>query len=97
MGATILPKNASKNSKTEPNYFCEIRAAYRLHTANVEVRSSELGTAPIQVVQYAKELFEHAERDHRLPAGLLDFDERIKLCCGVVHCQRRVDGQFVGK
>ena len=43
----------SEGSKTEPNYFGEIRQAYRLHTANVEVRPSELGTAPIQVVQYA--------------------------------------------
>ena len=36
----------AEGSKTEPNYFSEIRAAYRLHTANVEVRASELGTAP---------------------------------------------------
>lgn len=54
----------SEGSKTEPNYFREIRAAYRLHTANVEVRSSELGTAPIQVVQYAQTLFEDGDR-HR--------------------------------
>ena len=47
----------SEGSKTEPNYFLEIRATHRLHTANVEVQPSELGTAPIQVVQYAKELF----------------------------------------
>jgi hypothetical protein len=52
----------SEGSKTEPNYFREIRAAYRLHTANVEVRSSELGTAPIQVVQYAKALFLDGDR-----------------------------------
>ena len=52
----------SEGSKTEPNYFNEIRAAYRLHTANVEVRPSELGTAPIQVVQYAKVLFEDGDR-----------------------------------
>jgi hypothetical protein len=52
----------SEGSKTEPNYFNEIRANYRLHTANVEVRHSELGTAPIQVVQYAQELFEHGDR-----------------------------------
>ncbi|WP_300171752.1 RloB family protein [uncultured Nitrosomonas sp.] len=52
----------SEGSKTEPNYFREIRAAYRLHTANVEVRSSELGTAPIQVVQYAQEPFENGDR-----------------------------------
>jgi hypothetical protein len=52
----------SEGSKTEPLYFNEIRAAYRLHTANVEVRPCELGTAPIQVVQYARVLFEHGDR-----------------------------------
>ncbi len=52
----------SEGSKTEPNYFREIRSAYRLHTANVEVRPSELGTAPIQVVQYAQELFNNGDR-----------------------------------
>jgi hypothetical protein len=58
----------SEGSKTEPNYFGEIRAAYRLHTANVEVRPSELGTAPIQVVQYAKELFENGDRHKHIPS-----------------------------
>jgi RloB-like protein len=52
----------SEGTKTEPNYFKEIRASYRLHTANVNVRPSELGTAPIQVVQYARELFESGDR-----------------------------------
>ena len=52
----------SEGSKTEPNYFREIRSSYRLHTANVEVRPSELGTAPIQVVQYAKQLFVNGDR-----------------------------------
>ncbi|MDO8298231.1 RloB family protein [Lacisediminimonas sp.] len=52
----------SEGSKTEPNYFREICASYRLHTANVEVRPSELGTSPIQVVQYAQTLFEDGDR-----------------------------------
>lgn len=52
----------SEGSKTEPNYFREIRATHRLHTANVEVQPSELGTAPIQVVQYAQALFEDGDR-----------------------------------
>ena len=52
----------SEGSKTEPNYFREIRAVHRLHTANVEVQPSELGTEPIQVVQYAKSLFETGDR-----------------------------------
>ncbi len=52
----------SEGSKTEPNYFEEIRKSYRLHTANVAVRPSGFGTAPIQVVEYAKELFENGDR-----------------------------------
>lgn len=54
----------SEGSKTEPNYFHEIRIKHRLHTANLQVRPSELGTAPIQVVQYAHTLFERGDR-HR--------------------------------
>lgn len=49
----------SEGSKTEPLYFKEIRSAHRLHTANVEVQPSELGTAPIQVVRYAEALFKN--------------------------------------
>ncbi len=56
----------SEGSKTEPNYFSEIRIAYRLHTANVEVRASELGTAPMQVVQYAQSLFENGDRHKKI-------------------------------
>lgn len=56
----------SEGSKTEPNYFREIRAAYRLHTANVEVQPSESGTEPIQVVQYAKALFENGDRNKQI-------------------------------
>jgi hypothetical protein len=56
----------SEGSKTEPNYFNEIRAAYRLHTANVKVRPSELGTTPFQVVRYAKELFENGDRHKKI-------------------------------
>jgi hypothetical protein len=51
----------SEGRKTEPNYFNEIRIVYRLSTASVAVRPSELGTAPIQVVQYAQELFEKGD------------------------------------
>lgn len=51
----------TEGSKTEPLYLEEIRAAYQLHTANVEVQPSQLGTAPIQVVRYAKKLFESGD------------------------------------
>jgi hypothetical protein len=62
----------SEGSKTEPNYFKEIRSAYRLHTANVEVQPSELGTAPIQVVQYAKDLFEQGDRHKKIQIRAFD-------------------------
>ena len=51
-----------EGSKSEPNYFKDIRAAYRLQTANVEVQPSRFGTGPIQVVQYARSLFESGDR-----------------------------------
>ena len=47
----------SEGSKTEPNYFHEIRKAYRLQCTNVVVRPSDFGTDPINVVRYAQELF----------------------------------------
>lgn len=57
-----------EGSKTEPGYIAEIRTECRLHTANVVVRPSELGTAPVQVVQYARELFEQGDRHRRIQA-----------------------------
>ena len=56
----------SEGSKTEPNYFREIPAAHCLHTANVEVRPSELGNAPIHVVEYAQALW-------RMASGTITF------------------------
>lgn len=51
----------TEGSKTEPLYLEEIREAYQLHSANVAVQPSQLGTAPIQVVNYAKHLFENGD------------------------------------
>jgi len=51
----------TEGSKTEPLYFEEIRAAHHLHSANVAVQPSQLGTAPIQVVKYARQLFESGD------------------------------------
>ena len=51
----------TEGSKTEPLYLEEIRAAYRLHSANVEVQPGQLGTAPIQVVRHAQRLFENGD------------------------------------
>lgn len=51
----------TEGSKTEPLYLEDIRTAYQLHSANVEVQPGQLGTAPIQVVQYAQQLFEEGD------------------------------------
>lgn len=51
----------TEGSKTEPLYLEEIRSAYQLHSANVEVQPGRLGTAPIQVVRYAKQLFDEGD------------------------------------
>ena len=56
----------SEGTKTEQNYFGEIRAFHRLHTANVKVLPGELGTAPIQVVQYARDLFEKGDHHKQI-------------------------------
>lgn len=51
-----------EGSKTEPLYFEEIRIDMRLPTANIAVSPSDMGTEPIQVVQYACQLFEKGDR-----------------------------------
>ncbi|WP_445936931.1 RloB family protein [Pseudomonas sp.] len=51
----------SEGSKTEPLYFDEIRIGLRLPVRNVTVSPGVLGTEPIQVVQYAKNLFENGD------------------------------------
>lgn len=62
----------TEGSRTEPNYFNEIRSTFRLHTANVVVRPSELGTAPIQVVQYAEQLFMKGDSHRRIQPRAFD-------------------------
>ena len=47
--------------------------AHKLHTANVQVRPSELGTEPTQVVQYARDLFEHGDVHKRI--GKRSFEQ----------------------
>lgn len=62
----------SEGSKTEPRYFKEIQAAYDLHSANVQVQPCQLGTAPIQVVQYARQLFEKGDLHKRIAPKVFD-------------------------
>ena len=51
----------TEGSKTEPLYLKEIRTTYRLHSANIAVHFSQLGTCPLKVVEYARQLFENGD------------------------------------
>lgn len=50
----------SEGSKTEPNYFLEIRKIYRLSAIHLAVKHSK-GTAPLQVVKHAEKLFKEGD------------------------------------
>lgn len=50
-----------EDSKAAPQYFREICAAYKLATSNVEIQPGKYGTSPLQVVQYAQNLFENGD------------------------------------
>ena len=52
----------SEGSKTEPLYFEEIRIDQRIPAANIAVSPGDWGTEPIQVVQYARQLFEQGDK-----------------------------------
>lgn len=62
----------TEGTKTEPNYFGEIRSTFRLHTANVGIYPGALGTAPLQVVEYARQLFEEGDRHRHIPPRAFD-------------------------
>jgi RloB-like protein len=64
-----------EGEKTEPCYLLDIRKEYRLHTANVQVQPSTLGTTPVQVVEYAEKLFRYGNRHIRI--GSCTFDRVI--------------------
>lgn len=46
-----------EGAKTEPNYLREIRDAYRLSTANIDICGEECGSDPLSVVNYAIKKF----------------------------------------
>jgi len=51
----------SEGEKTEPNYFKEIRNKYRLKTAHIGIEPSGYGTEPMQITQYAENLFNQGD------------------------------------
>jgi RloB-like protein len=64
-----------EGAKTEPLYLGEIRRAFRLATAHVQVWSSADGTEPLQVVGYAERLFLEGDRSKAIDR--LGFDRVI--------------------
>ncbi len=63
----------TEGSKTEPNYFNEIRIQGRASNAHIAILPSE-GTEPIQVVEYAQETFLRTREFERVYA-VFDRDE----------------------
>jgi len=57
----------TEGSKTEPGYFTEIRKSMRLQTASIMVLPSQLGTAPLQVVQHARDIFMKGDKPRIAP------------------------------
>jgi len=57
----------TEGKKTEPNYFNEIKAFYRLPSANVSAIPSAYGTDPLSVVNYAEHLFIEGEESLSIP------------------------------
>lgn len=62
----------SEGKKTEPNYFNEIRKYYRLSTATVKVLPSDMGTNPINIVDYARKIFCEGDNKRGLDAQVYD-------------------------
>ncbi len=62
----------TEGRKTEPLYFDEIRQHHKLHTANVQVQHGALGTQPLQVVDYAEQLFASGDANKRIRPGAFE-------------------------
>lgn len=90
----------SEGRRTEPNYFTEIRTAYRLHTANVKVLHSRLGTSPLQVVRYVEQLFIEGDTHARLVPRAFDrvfavFDrDEHESYTNALHAAASLDGKL---
>lgn len=61
-----------EGEKTEPQYLREIQHAYRLATAHVQVLHGQLGTEPLQVLEYALAVFKEGDRERSIHAREFD-------------------------
>ena len=63
-----------EGAKTEPNYLREIRDAYRLSTANIDICGEECGSDPLSVVNYAVRKFRQ-DPDYNRVYCVIDRDK----------------------
>lgn len=62
-----------EGSKTEPLYLGEIRKACRISTSIIKILPSQLGTAPIQIVDYAVSLFDVGDTHQAIMPKAFDY------------------------
>ncbi|WP_281081885.1 RloB family protein [Variovorax paradoxus] len=61
-----------EGEKTEPEYLKEVRRARQLQAANVQIMPSAFGTDPLNVVRYAKQLFEEGDSHRKIEPRAFD-------------------------
>lgn len=61
-----------EGGKTEPEYLLEIRRERHLPAANVQIMPSALGTDPLNVVGYARQLFENGDPHKKIAPRRFD-------------------------
>ncbi len=89
-----------EGTKTEPHYFDEIRRFHKLQTASVQILPGQIGTAPIQVVEYAEALFLEGDTHkkilpHRFDRvyAVFDRDDHASFQAALQHAQS-IDGHY---
>jgi hypothetical protein len=89
-----------EGSVTEPLYFKAIRQAYRLPNAQVVVRPSQLGTAPRQVVESARDVLKYGSPHEHISPGafehvyvVFDRDEHVSFH-EALQCAQSLDGKL---
>ncbi len=83
-----------EGEKTEPKYFAEIKDAYRLSTANIDIYGKECSSDPLSVVNYAITKFE-ADRDYNRVYCVIDRDKHENFNNAINKLQNKTLGENV--
>lgn len=78
----------TEGEKTEPQYFDEIRKKLRISAAHIEIVTSDYGTEPRQVVDYAASLFHRREEGFDQVFAVFDRDEHRTYHDALQTCSR---------